>query len=184
MPYNHPGITIRLVRTTYVGLCIIRNTSLQLTIDISSFYVHDIHIGLVGAGYPKQIEKGQAFIKSIMGNYEPIPDVDGMKNDIPATNGMKVLQKVIDLETGTIGNVVLRSITESFWQKVIEATKTRRVCALGTPGIGKSTTTCILIRMLLQQNKTVVYRLRKLGAKGFVYMFVSKHGLIGRSGEC
>ena len=171
MPYNHPGITIRLVRTTYVGLCIIRNTSLQLTIVISSFYVHDIHIGLVGAGYLNQIEQGQDYIKSIMGDYKPIPDVDDMKNDIPATNDMKVLQKVVDLETGTIGNVVLRSITESFWQKVIEATKTRRVCALGTPGIGKSTTTCILIRMLLQQNKTVVYRLRKLDTKGFVYMF-------------
>ena len=143
-----------------------------MTIVISSFYV--------GAGYPKQIEKGQAFIKSIVGNYEPIPDVDGMKNDIPATNGMKVLQKVIDLETGTIGNVVLRSITESFWQKVIEATKTSRVCALGTPGIGKSTTTCILIRMLLQQNKTVVYRLRKLDTKGYVYMFVPT---IDSSGE-
>ena len=103
-----------------------------------------------------------------MGNYENIPDIDGMENDVPKTSGMKVLRNVFDLESCTTGNIIIRSITECFWGKVIEATKTHRVCALGTPGIGKSTTICILIRLLLKQNKKVVYRIRN---GGFVYMF-------------
>ena len=77
----------------------------------------------------------------------------------------------LSLETGMTGNVVLRNITESFWLKVIETTEKKRVCALGTPGVGKTTTTCILIRLLLEQNKTVVYRVRKLENNGYVYMF-------------
>ena len=173
MPYNHPGITARLVRT-YVGVCIIRNTSLQLTIVISSFYVHDIHIALVGAGYLNQIEQGQDYIKSIMGNYEPIPDVNGMEDDTPATNGMNVLCNVMNIESGKSSNVIIRSITEKFWLQVIEATKRHRVCALGTPGIGKTTTTCILIRLLLKQNKTVVYRVCRVGEKGFLFMFTPR----------
>ena len=106
---------------------------------------------LSGTGYPDQVKLGENFIKSIMGNYESILDVDGMRNNIPATNGMNVLRNVFEIETGTIGNVVIRSITENFWLQVIEATKTHRVCALGTPGIGKTTTTCILIRLLLKK---------------------------------
>jgi hypothetical protein len=35
-----------------------------------------------------------------------------------------------------------------------------RVCAVGTPGIGKSTCTPVLIKMLLERKKTVVYRVR------------------------
>ena len=121
------------------------------------FTVLMLSLFLDGAGYPDQVKLGQNFIESIMGNYEPILDVDGMKNDIPATNGMNVLRNVIETETGVRGNVVIRSITEKFWLQVIEATKTHRVCALGTPGIGKTTTTCILIRLLLKQNKTVLF---------------------------
>ena len=99
-----------------------------------------------------------------------------MKNDIPATNGMNVLCNVTNIESGKSSNVIIRSITENFWLQVIEATKTHRVCALGTPGIGKTTTTCILIRLLLKQNKTVVYRVRGHGEKGFVYMFTPRMG--------
>ena len=178
MPYNHPGITARLVRT-YVGVCIIRNTSLQLTIVISSFYVHDIHIALVGAGYLNQIEQGQDYIKSIMGNYEPIPDVNGMEDDTPATNGMNVLCNVMNIESGKSSNVIIRSITEKFWLQVIEATKRHRVCALGTPGIGKTTTTCILIRLLLKQNKTVVYQICGTKNDSFVYMFTPRMDSLG-----
>jgi hypothetical protein len=75
------------------------------------------------------------------------------------------------LETTESDNVVLRTITEDYWQKVIEATKKYRVCALGTPGTGKSTTTCILIRLLLNQNKTIVYRQRTQDKEGKVYVF-------------
>ena len=123
------------------------------------------------SGYPQKIEEGEQFITSILRDFKPIADIEGMKNDRPNTSGMSVLENVVELETGERGNVVSRTITEKFWQKVIKATETHRVCALGTPGIGKTTTTCILIRLLLKQKKTVVYRVREINEKGFVYMF-------------
>ena len=92
--------------------------------------------------------------------------------DILGSEGtMRVLREVPNLETGESIDVVIRSITEDFWKKVIETTKTHRVCALGTPGIGKSTSTCILIRHLLKQQKIVVYHVRTIDKVGFVYMF-------------
>jgi ABC-type glutathione transport system ATPase component len=151
---------------------------------------------LVYIGYPNQIELGKEYIKSIMGEYEP---VDASNGDVPSardteasttavdsetndkcmnvditcksdrevdanigtkTSGMHVLRTVVDLESNTTCNVVLRSIIQNFWQMVIGATETYRVCVVGTPGIGKTTTTCILIRLLLTQKKTVVYHVR------------------------
>lgn len=112
--------------------------------------------------YPKQQEIGQAFIKSIMQDYE----------DIPESNGMRVLRDVESLEVMDKTDVVVRSITEDFWQSVIDATAEYRVCAVGTPGIGKTTTTCILIRLLLQQGKKVVYRVLGNENDGYVYMFI------------
>jgi Retrotransposon hot spot protein len=111
--------------------------------------------------YPQQKDKGDEFVKSIMQDYV----------DIQGSNGMRVLNGVLDLETHSTRNVVLRDMTEDFWQKVIEATSTHRVCALGTPGIGKTTTTCILIRLLLEQKITVLYRVLGIHNDGFVYMF-------------
>ena len=98
--------------------------------DYGIFNMHSLFYTF--SGYPEQIEEGKQFITSIMGDFKPITDIDSMKNDKPNTSGMKILENVIDLEAGTRGNVVIRSITESFWHKVIEATKTHRVCALGT----------------------------------------------------
>ena len=112
--------------------------------------------------YPEQIKRGQDFVESIMNkDYE----------DIPNSNGMKVLRNAIVLETGKRIDVVIRSITEDFWQTVIDTTNRSRVGAVGTPGIGKTTSTCILIRLLLQQQKTVVYHVRTKKEDGFVYMF-------------
>ena len=82
--------------------------------------------------------------------------------------------------SSTSKNVILRSnITEEFWQEVIAATSDYRVCAVGTPGIGKTTSTCILIRLLLKQQQTVVYHVRTDEKDGYVYMFappVEKNG--------
>ena len=83
-----------------------------------------------------------------MGDYN---DIFYTKNNVKMISAMKVLRNVVDLETGIIGNVIIRSSTEDFWLKVIDATRTYRVCALGTPGIGKSTATCILVRLLLEK---------------------------------
>jgi energy-coupling factor transporter ATP-binding protein EcfA2 len=115
----------------------------------------------------RAIEQGHLFVQSIMKDYE----------DIPNSNGMKVLRDVSLLEEA-LQNVVLRSITEDFWLKVIQATERQRVCALGTPGIGKSTTSYILIRLLLQAKKKVVYHHRYGGDKKnyFVYFFTPSTG--------
>jgi hypothetical protein len=96
-----------------------------------------------------------------MGEYEVIDDGDGIK----------VLRNVLDLESDKKGNVVIRPSDERFWHKVIEATEKSRVCAMGTPGIGKTTTTSILIRELLQQKKIVVYRVCGINNEGYIYMF-------------
>ena len=84
--------------------------------------------------YSEQIKRGQDFVESFMNkDYE----------DIPNSNGMKVLRNAIVLETGKRIDVVIRSITEDFWQTVIDTTNRSRVGAVGTPGIGKTTSTCI-----------------------------------------
>jgi hypothetical protein len=116
------------------------------------------------------IEKGRLFVKTVMKECEEIPN----------SNGMKVLRDVALLGGEKLQNVVLRAITEDFWQKVIQATETNRVCALGTPGIGKSFSTCILIRLLLQAKKNVAYHYRydnpnepNPKKNRFVYIFTS-----------
>jgi energy-coupling factor transporter ATP-binding protein EcfA2 len=110
---------------------------------------------------PEAIERGQYFIKHIMKDYEEIAN----------SGGMKVLRDIIRFEGTKVYDVILRTITEEYWQKVIEATENNRVCAVGSPGIGKSSTTCILIRLLLQKKKTVVYHLRDPQKEGLVYIF-------------
>jgi hypothetical protein len=93
---------------------------------------------------PHTVNTGRLFVESIMKDYVPILNSDGMQ----------VLRDVLNLETHKRRNVVLRKITEDFWQKVIDASEKDRICALGTPGIGKSYTTCILIRLLLKQTRS------------------------------
>ncbi len=110
--------------------------------------------------YPEQIKRGLELIESIMKDYE----------DIPGSEEMKMLRNAMILETGESIDVVIRSIIEDFWQTVIEATDHSRVCAVGTPGIGKTSSTCILLRLLLIQQKTVLYRVRT-NQNGFIYMF-------------
>lgn len=121
--------------------------------------------------HTKQIEKGQLFIESIMKPYE----------DVPNSDNMRVLRDVLSLEGEWKKNVILRGqITEEFWQKVIDATKQFRVCALGTPGIGKTSSTCILIRLLLEQKQRVMYRVRRIQNNGFIYIFIPSLGTSGK----
>ena len=118
--------------------------------------------GYILTDYSEQIEIGQLFIKSIMKPYEGIPQ----------DKNMRVLHNVLSIEGLTTRSIIIRSnITEEFWREVIVATQDFRVCALGTPGIGKTTSTCILIRLLLEQKYTVIYRVRRLDNKGHIYMF-------------
>jgi len=91
--------------------------------------------------------------------------LDSIKNpikEIDGSLGMRVIQNVTSLESGVESNVIIRNVTEPFWRECIDVvTKPSvkyRVCALGTPGIGKTTTTAYLIKMLLDRKETVVYR--------------------------
>jgi broad-specificity NMP kinase len=47
----------------------------------------------------------------------------------------------------------------------------RRVCAAGSPGIGKSTTAPIIIRMLLREGCTDVYHVRSHKEVGWAFEF-------------
>jgi GTPase SAR1 family protein len=110
----------------------------------------------------------------------------GKYEDIANSTGMKVLRNVVKLETGSPRDIVLRTITEPFWNKVIDATEKCRVCVVGTPGVGKTTITPILIRLIfermqkLQKAVTVIYNVRSITEKGFVFIFTSSgtHGKI------
>ena len=115
----------------------------------------------------RALEHGKAFVKSIMENeYESIPNSDGMS----------VLRNVVMLEIGKTQDVVLRNTTIPFWQQCLDLVNTsimlHRVAAIGASGIGKTTTTPILIQMLLHQGKTVVYLIRSLVKEGWYYEFV------------
>ena len=93
--------------------------------------------------------------------------------DVPNSGNMRVLRDVLSLEGVGKKNVILRNnITEEFWQEVIASASDYRVCAVGTPGIGKTTSTCILIRLLLERQQTIVYHVRTDDKVGYVYMFV------------
>ena len=95
---------------------------------------------------------------------------------------MKVLKDVVVLEEGNtiIEYIVLRKNLEDFWNQVIATVEPKGnndhipVCAVGTPGIGKSLTTPILIRLLLKQKKKVIYRIRTIEKDGWVYFFIPK----------
>ena len=117
----------------------------------------------------RALERGKEFVKSILKDYETIP----------GEQGMKVLKGVIDIETGgEKRDIIIRKITEPFWkscrQIVDEDDSRNRVAAIGSPGIGKTFTTPILIRMLLEnQNRcTVVYLKRSEEKNDWYFEFV------------
>jgi len=109
------------------------------------------------------------FVDSIFGK-ERVPEiVEGfeMSAEYPQSPFMRVLHGVANLKTGQKETLVLRPCTEPFWNECIKTVDTpgrSRVCAVGSPGIGKSRTTVFLIKMLLDRGETVVY-LRKTADK-------------------
>jgi hypothetical protein len=95
--------------------------------------------------------------------------------DVPGGNGMKALRNIPNLETGLTSDIVVRKCTIPFWQACIDVSheegKHTRVCAVGSPGIGKTTTIPILIRTLLEMNETVVYLGRTEDKTSWYYEF-------------
>ena len=70
-------------------------------------------------------------------------------NNVPT--GMTRWENIKDILNGNPFTVIIRSITREFWKLCIQQSKKYRVCAIGTPGIGKSTSIPVLIRMLLAE---------------------------------
>ena len=100
------------------------------------------------------LQRGRDFVASIMGDIEQIPN----------SPGTGVMRGVRSLKSDKPYEIFIRNITQSFWEECIRVvsttTKRVRLCAIGTPGIGKTTSTPFLIRLLLQAKHTVVYRVR------------------------
>jgi hypothetical protein len=98
---------------------------------------------------------------------------------------MEVLRGIRGLHGDLREDIAVRSITKKFWQTCIDTVdkireegniRPYRVAAVGTPGIGKTTSTSILIRMLLETNKTVVYHIRAPNNVGWFYVIISRDG--------
>jgi hypothetical protein len=98
--------------------------------------------------------------------------------NIPGCKKMQVMKNIIDLEKGTTRDVVIREVTIDFWKECMEfldaPSYQPRLCVVGTPGIGKSTSTAYFIRVLLTERKTVVYRMRETNSIGWYYEFVPR----------
>jgi hypothetical protein len=111
------------------------------------------------------LERAKDFVSSVM--KDPVP--------IEGSEGMSVLHNVMSLQYGETSDLVIRSCDESFWKACIKTAETPnrryRVCAIGTPGIGKTKSTAILIRILLQMGHTVVYLVRTTQEVGHYYEF-------------
>ena len=97
-------------------------------------------------------QRGTEFIKRLI-NAEP--------TIIPDSGGMQVLPNILMLETNKIVDIVIRTITEPFWNACIDILNSpgqaTRVAVVGNPGIGKTAITPILIRNLLRMGRIVVY---------------------------
>uniref|UniRef100_A0A0K6S988 Uncharacterized protein n=1 Tax=Chromera velia CCMP2878 TaxID=1169474 RepID=A0A0K6S988_9ALVE len=112
------------------------------------------------------LDSGRDFVKSLC---------DATPRKVPKARGMEVLEGI---KGGpglpARGNVVVREVTKRFWEKCIsEVQKGYRVCAVGSPGIGKSTSVAVLIKMLLERGETAVYLKRTLDTSrdGVCYEF-------------
>jgi len=99
---------------------------------------------------------------------------------IHQSKGMFVLQS-LQCSASTLEftmDIVVRSIIEKFWQACLDAVDTPytvyRVVAVGTSGIGKTTSIPILIRMLLKKNRTVVYKFSTPRKEEWYYEFVPR----------
>jgi hypothetical protein len=143
---------------------------LLLEISMGNSLFHRASESLLAYFFVAAKTRADAFAKSIMCETVPIAGSDD--NSV----GMSVLENIVDLETGRLGNVVLRNITVPFWQACIDKVNTPqmryRVCAVGSPGIGKTTCTPVLIRMLLKRQATVVYLIRSVEETSFYYEFI------------
>jgi hypothetical protein len=119
--------------------------------------------------YFRRIEErdvARRFIDSLMqASFEHVP------------GGLRVLRGIYDIETRSENiTIAVTNAVIDFWDSCIAIVETPnqryRVAAIGTPGIGKTTCTPILIRKLLESNKTVVYRVCTSDKELWYYEFI------------
>jgi hypothetical protein len=96
---------------------------------------------------------------------------------------MTYLPDLPDLEAGgQTRPMIVRKIIDELWDACIKLVDTPgmryRVAVVGTPGIGKTLSTAILIRKLLRQGKTVVYLCHSADKSQWYYEFVPRNGAI------
>jgi hypothetical protein len=115
-------------------------------------------------------QRAQDFVDALMDDNAYLPVIGGIN--------MTYLPGLPSLETGWKSPLIVRSITGAFWDACVAINdspdKSCRVTAIGTPGIGKTTSTPLLIRKLLKEGKTVVYHVRNEEKDGWIYEFVPK----------
>mmetsp|Transcript_6775 Transcript_6775/g.18938 ORF Transcript_6775/g.18938 Transcript_6775/m.18938 type:complete len:528 (+) Transcript_6775:3-1586(+) len=94
------------------------------------------------------LERGQTFIDALMG---------AEKNRLNDSPDIWYLEDIPLLLSGQKKTIVLTQEVEQFWEVCVRKSITRRICAVGSPGVGKSITMMYLIRILLEMEKKVVY---------------------------
>jgi hypothetical protein len=141
------------------------------------------------------LKRANDFITSLMSNQPkslPLECLDkatafmriqGVTQMDPGLTDMRVLEDVMDLRNGSMLDIVIRPITQPFFQHCIDSSTRHRVCAAGNPGIGKSITFFYLMKLILESRAcTVVYKNRgDDDTTGFYYEFTSS--LVSQSGE-
>jgi len=108
-----------------------------------------------------------AFVTAILGDLAP--------SSRPGDLIHGVMKKVPDPYSGVSRNIIIRESDHHFWTLLLEQLEQvngrKRVAAVGTPGVGKSTTAAYAIRCLLQAGKTVVYLHRTVDGSGYYVQF-------------
>lgn len=90
---------------------------------------------------------------------------------------MFLLKNILDIRSGEGCTIVLRHDTVAFWKACITTAQDgRRVCGVGSPGVGKSTTALVALDLLLAVGITVVYLKRTTDESGWYYQFVPGDG--------
>jgi hypothetical protein len=97
--------------------------------------------------------------------FQDIPDSMGMR----AIYGLPMLNPYPEYRERQ--DVVIRQVTEPFWSACISLAEKVRVCVIGTPGSGKTTSIPYLIYLLLSMKRTVVYLLRTSSQENWYYEF-------------
>jgi hypothetical protein len=124
------------------------------------------------------LARGQALVDELMSAAESdivtvsAVEEDGGVETIDAN--MKVISNIPKLN-GERFDLIVRACTVPFWQACIDKVETPgknyRACAVGTPGIGKTTSTFVLIRLLLLRGKCVVHHILRKNTTGWIYEF-------------